>query len=50
MKKPVKVQRTKTNTTLNIPKDWADYLKLEHKGTVFLEMKGNKIIVSKEAK
>lgn len=48
MKKKAKVQKTKTNTTVNIPKDWADYLGLGKGQKVTLELKNEKIIITKE--
>jgi len=45
MKFPVKIQQTKTNTTINIPKVVVKNLKLEKGQNVELEVKKNKIIV-----
>lgn len=51
MKKNAKVLKTESNTRINIPKAWADYIGLENKEIVTLELKGKKIIISKvEAK
>ena len=45
MRFPVKIQKTKTNTTINIPSVIVKNLKLEKSQQVELEVKGNKIII-----
>ena len=45
MRFPVKIQQTKTNTTINIPTAIVKHLKLEKHQIVELEVKKNKIIV-----
>ena len=48
MEKKAKIQKTKTNTTINIPKDWADYLGYEKGVQVKLVLKDKKITITKE--
>lgn len=45
MRFPVKIQKTKTNTTINIPSVIVKNLDLKKSQQVELEVKGNKIII-----
>ena len=48
MKTTAKIQKTKSNTTVNIPRSWADFLGLGKGQKVELELKNGKILVSKK--
>lgn len=45
MKANAKIQKTKSNTTINIPSLWARSLNLEQGQEVELELKKDKIII-----
>lgn len=48
MKKTVKVQQSGTNTTISLPKDFADKLNIKKGDTLLLELKENgEIIINK---
>lgn len=47
MKKTVKVQASSTNTYINLPKEVRELLDIKKGDTLLVEVKDNKIIISK---